>query len=591
MYEYKPFGKGRSSAEDKKAFWKEYKGIELVEGYGNIVDATCATENSKQVATFVRAKRAWYVCQGKSEHITWETGKVPEDVRGDVVFVFVMGMGEGSPSPQPTGRFDLCLGDEHIVSFRVVKHDQLWSSGNVKLHYEVKRYAYAPENIGVTLDPVITNDAHVTLGIGVLRVPLSMVEPGASCRLSVRAVNQHDSRRWFKLDEFKKCILETDYSKGVHAVCDDVTRSTFADHTVYFGDIHSHSGLGTGGQGTGCGSGTPESNYEYARDVSALDFYCLTDHDFDYVDQDDWQRRKMLADKYNEPEKFVTLYGFEWTSRKCGHRNVYYLEDTHPYYSAGPWPCWTEEDDTPEDLWEKLRGLEGKVITVPHHPPALAHPLSWEYYNQVFDRLVEVYSCWGNSEYAGNPFIGYASDHARYGMYVQDALAKGFRYGLIGSSDGHDGNPGNAQGLPKQPHLYHALGSGWVGVWSKNLDRQSIFEALYNRRVYATTGVPIVLGFQVNDAFMGSEVPVKQYSVGQELRITVEGTCALKEVVLLKNCRRVMKWTGEDGEKNMDILYVDNEPIRDNVYYYVRVVQEDGEMAWSSPVWLLPEVE
>jgi hypothetical protein len=103
--------------------------------------------------------------------------------------------------------------------------------------------------------------------------------------------------------------------------------------------------------------------------------------------------------------------------------------------------------------------------------------------------------------------------------------------------------------------------------------------------------VPIVLGFQVNDAFMGSEVPVKQYSIGQELRITVEGTCALKEVVLLKNCRRVMKWTGEDGEKSMDILYVDNEPIRDNVYYYVRVVQEDGEMAWSSPVWLLPEVE
>ena len=32
-------------------------------------------------------------------------------------------------------------------------------------------------------------------------------------------------------------------------------------------------------------------------------------------------------------------------------------------------------------------------------------------------------------------------------------------------------------------------------------------------------------------------------------------------------------------------VITDAEPLAEGCYYYVRVTQVDGEMAWSSPVW------
>jgi hypothetical protein len=31
---------------------------------------------------------------------------------------------------------------------------------------------------------------------------------------------------------------------------------------------------------------------------------------------------------------------------------------------------------------------------------------------------------------------------------------------------------------------------------------------------------------------------------------------------------------------------VDDDPLAPNTYYYLRVTQADGEMAWPSPVWV-----
>ena len=42
-----------------------------------------------------------------------------------------------------------------------------------------------------------------------------------------------------------------------------------------------------------------------------------------------WQRAAVMADKYNEPGKFTTLIGFEWTPTPGGdnlHRNVLFRD-------------------------------------------------------------------------------------------------------------------------------------------------------------------------------------------------------------------------------------------------------------------------
>jgi hypothetical protein len=38
--------------------------------------------------------------------------------------------------------------------------------------------------------------------------------------------------------------------------------------------------------------------------------------------------------------------------------------------------------------------------------------------------------------------------------------------------------------------------------------------------------------------------------------------------------------------RSADFHFVDTAPVKGYSYYYVRVVQKDAEMAWSSPVWM-----
>jgi hypothetical protein len=333
--------------------------------------------------------------------------------------------------------------------------------------------------------------------------------------------------------------------------------------------------------------GTREENYEYARGPGALDVYALTDHEWQ-VGPGGSEDYLGLADQYEEENRFVCLPAFEHTSTLYGHRNVYFAEDggevipahrgwTIDYYNP-------EVAVTPEQLWARLDAIGISALTVPHHPNATSHPLTWDFHNPGYDRLMEVYSVWGSSEYHGD-FPRGVSDRFRE-LTIRDALARGLRMGLIASADGHDGHPGNAQSPHvKHHHQYHHLGSGWVAVLCEHLTRQEVFDALYARRCYATTGVPIVLDFSVDGRIMGSEIE-KAPAASPELHVKCRGANGLDHVRIVKNGQVVLTVPCH-GEWHCDITWTDPDFDRDQAnMYYVRVVQVDRESAWSSPVWI-----
>jgi len=41
-----------------------------------------------------------------------------------------------------------------------------------------------------------------------------------------------------------------------------------------------------------------------------------------------------------------------------------------------------------------------------------------------------------------------------------------------------------------------------------------------------------------------------------------------------------------DNDKDLEPRYQDHDPDKDLSYYYVRAVQSDGAVAWSSPTWI-----
>lgn len=159
---------------------------------------------------------------------------------------------------------------------------------------------------------------------------------------------------------------------------------------LYFGDIHGHSRMSDG-------TGTPEDYYRYARRVSGLDIAALTDH-VDYgtlpIKGEYWERIKAAANDANEPGRFVTFLGYEWTSWTYGHRNVYFRDNSGPVFrSIDP------ESDTPQELWRLLEPFE--AMTVAHHVGGGPIHTDWTIPPDPRERLVEVCSIHGASEYFG----------------------------------------------------------------------------------------------------------------------------------------------------------------------------------------------
>ncbi len=581
-------GQGRRTEGEIRAEARARYGVELVAGVERVLESSRAVCNRDWVASFTDARMAWYVHLDGEGELQWLSARVPDPVEAEhVCFVLGIGFGNGSPLPQPTGQFDLYLNEEPLLSLCVTKEDRRWRGEGATLFYKVKRLEVAAPGQSLCLDAHIEREGMASFGIGLLRVPREAVVRGEPARFRVVPRCGQPSQRWFKLDsdQFARLIFKADLEEGLQRLRDTGSAPTLGEYRIYFGDIHTHSGEDVGGSGRTCGLGTIAENYTYARDVAGLDIYSLSDHDWQIADSADWRYRLEQCDRYQEEGRFVTLPSFEWTSLKYGHRNVYYREPSAQaqYFDASRVPNAIEPDcDSPSDLWRRLRESGVPAITAAHHSSTGFFPVDWSYWDPEFDRLVEVYSTWGNSEHRGAPHSGWASDRED-GCGALDALLRGYRLGLIASSDGHDGHPGNAQWSDRQPHLHHYLGSGLVAVLADELTREAVFGALHARRCYATTGTRLLLDFSVNGRPMGSTVPLAR-GTGREVFIRAVGTTQLRLVEVVRNGLEVC--AHRTRGRVCELSVQDDEEVEGPTFYYVRVTQADGEMAWSSPVWL-----
>ena len=97
---------------------------------------------------------------------------------------------------------------------------------------------------------------------------------------------------------------------------------------------------------------------------------------------------------------------------------------------------------------------------------------------------------------------------------------------------------------------------------------------------------------------MGEESVTEPESPLQKKRkisIKVYGTEKLRAVEIIRNNREVQTFAPKDEYAELE--WEDNEDLRSInfpataeaakpfTYYYIRVTQEDGQMAWSSPIW------
>ncbi|MEO7649300.1 MAG: hypothetical protein ABIZ80_02450, partial [Bryobacteraceae bacterium] len=142
------------------------------------------------------------------------------------------------------------------------------------------------------------------------------------------------------------------------------------------------------------------------------------------------------------------------------------------------------------------------------------------------------------------------------------AWAKGLRLGVQSSSD------------HVSTHISYAA------LYVERIDRDSIFEALRARRTFAATD-NLAVDFGIAGHLMGEEVKLR---AGQPFSARIAGTSPVQRVSVIRDNQIVHTVDGAGPE--VSFQYTDREKSAGTSYYYLRVEQKDGQLAWSSPIWV-----
>ena len=255
-------------------------------------------------------------------------------------------------------------------------------------------------------------------------------------------------------------------------------KNGYGNLSVYFGDIHGQSGLSDG-------MGEVDQYYHRARDKARLDFTALTDHDCypDWTTQSEWELLRTNCRLMNKDGELACLLAYEWTPNEYkydyGHKNVYYRGDEGEIFRSGD-----KGGMTPTDLYNSIRSY--KALCIPHHPAAdwvmVSAATDWNFHDPEVQRAVEIYSRHAPFETfeARSKFTKNIKKMER--CSVQDALARGYRMGFTAGSDSHQ--------------TEHGVEGGIVAAFVPALKREYVWDAIYDRLTYGTTGARILVSLK-----------------------------------------------------------------------------------------------
>ena len=344
------------------------------------------------------------------------------------------------------------------------------------------------------------------------------------------------------------------------------------------GALHEHSGYSDGWPGS-----RPQTYFESGRS-SGLDFMGSSEHsdnaDVPLVASEHCvdplvAPQCLLADPVNPLDSFrkwdATLEqaraattgsltgfrGFEWTSDRYGHVNVYFSQHDANAKADGGYA-------TMDSLYSWLTrapslggGADG--IATFNHPGAKSLTdrdpgFNWNdfaYVSAADDQMVGIEVFNGSRDY-GDAYLR--------------ALDKGWHVGAIGAED-----------------LGHERSDDWGGpAWAKTVvlalgrSEWSIEAAMRARRFYAVRTPGVRLDFTVDHRPMGSRIAPTE-GQGLAVRASVNDPEARLELVTS---------FGEVVASGTGKLNLTHPAAADERWYFVRAVRGDGTIAYSSPVWV-----
>lgn len=329
----------------------------------------------------------------------------------------------------------------------------------------------------------------------------------------------------------------------------------------------------------------------YFRDEKALQFYGVSSFDSEEETSSDlWKMVSHHVTEANEDDRFSAFLGSQYVGepKEEGVRQFIFSKDSKPLL---------RKKDTKSNSLKKIyKTIPAKeFISIPTMTIAKQTAYNFEDFDPEYEPVVEIYNAWGSSECLakdGNPFPlqGKKLSETKEGS-VKEALIKGRRFGFI--AGGLDDRGIYADLYESDQKQYTP---GLTAIFSKDQNRTALFESLRNKRCYATTGAKIIVGFNIAGQEMGSELTTKTkpgLAFNRHITGDIIGTTPISEIEILRNGKVIQ--TFSPNEYSYSLTYDDSDEIskialsgREDpfIFYYIRVHQEDGHVAWSSPIWI-----
>ena len=372
---------------------------------------------------------------------------------------------------------------------------------------------------------------------------------------------------------------------NTHKTCSRVHYTTIKNKqklSLFFGDIHMHSEL------SGCSrfkDGNIREKFDFCQKYDGLDFAALTDHSKEF-NSNDWESLQEEIKFYELGGDFKIFPAYEFvenTDELSFHRQIIYKDFGLPFLFRDHEKGIAKNSD----IWKRIGDMP--ILTVLHQPADDGMKAVYSEHDPKYQPVVEIFQLRGSYEkWEGKRWVfenrwqfyknaadtsesdknKKPEDWLQKDLFIQEALAKGLIFGFSGGGE-HEGVAVTA-------------------VYSEDLSRESIFNAILQRRCYATSGAKIVLDVKVNENPMGSIIDKTE---NIKVDINVIGTALISKITIVKNNMDIFTYN-PNNQSHADFLWCDDsDKINPNWNaphdaYYIRVEQVDKHMAWSSPVYV-----
>jgi hypothetical protein len=339
------------------------------------------------------------------------------------------------------------------------------------------------------------------------------------------------------------------------------------------GEFHRHTELSSHRDQ----DGPFEEIWRYGLDVARMDWIGQGDHDNGQREYTWWLSQKQ-DDMYFHPPTFMPMFTYERSVvYPSGHRNVIFARrGIRPLPRLGRGEddellMGTKESGSPDvkRLYAYLKHFDGICAS---HTSATGMGTDWRDNDPDVEPVVEIYQGHRqNYEYEGAPQSAKEGDtigNYRPAGFVWNALRKGYRLGFEVSSD------------HVSTHLSYAV------VLVEQPTREAIVDAFKKRHSYGAQD-NIVLAVTSGEHLMGDEFTVRS---PPELRVQAVGTGPIARVSIIRgvgNNVPTYVYDATPNETNVNLTWKDEMAVAgEKSYYYVRIEQTDGKLAWASPMWI-----